>query len=91
MDEGEGELGREQPGQGAKPGKDVDSARRPSSWRAQEGWGARGDLRERQGSFVSAIPGARERFGAGARRVGGQVASAPAYGAAVGREQGERR
>ena len=41
--------------------------------------GARGDLRERQGSLVSAIPGARERFGAGARRVGGQVAPA-AYG-----------
>ena len=27
MDEGEGELRREQPGQGAKPGEDADSAR----------------------------------------------------------------
>jgi len=43
----------------------------------------------RQQGEVPRKPGARERFWAEERRVGGQVASAPAYGAAVGEVQGD--
>ena len=50
---------------------------------------ARGELGGRQQGAVPRKPGARERFWAEARRVGGQVASAPAYGAAVGEVQGD--
>ena len=45
--------------------------------------GAHVELRCCQGRPVSSKPGARGWFWAEARRVGGQVASAPAYGAAA--------
>ena len=51
----------------------------------QGAWRARG----RQQGVVPCKPGARERFGAGARRVGGQVA-APAYGRHRRRGEGRR-
>ena len=73
--EREGELGREQPGQGAKLGEDAGSARRSAmvmAWRA----GARGEVRSGQGRPGSSKPGARGWFWAEARRVGGQVAGA---------------
>ena len=70
--EREGELGREQPGQGAKPGEDAGSARGTAAIlvaRAGEergAWRAQGRPRR----WVGAVPGARERFWAEARRVG---------------------
>jgi len=67
--EREGELGREQPGQGAKLGEDAGSARRSAmvmAWRA----GARGEVRSGQGRPGSSKPGARGWFWAEARRVG---------------------
>jgi len=86
---GSGQAGKRSTGVGAAgEGATRRVARRPSSWRAQERKG---------GVASSGAPGkvgwgntrARKRFGAGARRVGGQVASAPAYGAAVGEVQGD--
>ena len=73
--EREGELGREQPGQGARLGEDAGSARRSAmvmAWRA----GARGEVRSGQGRPGSSKLGARGWFWAEARRVGGQVAGA---------------
>ena len=67
--EREGELGREQPGQGAKLGEDAGSARRSAmviAWRA----GTRGEVRSGQGRPGSSKPGARGWFWAEARRVG---------------------
>ena len=94
MDEGEGELRRKQPGQGTQPGEDTDSARGAAAILVARAGEERGGAWRAQGRprrWVGAIPGARKRFGAGARRVGGQVASAPAYGAAVGVVQGGER
>ena len=67
--EREGELGREQPGQGAKLGEDAGLARRSAmvmAWRA----GTRGEVRSGQGRPGSSKPGARGWFWAEARRVG---------------------
>ena len=88
--EREGELGREQPGQGAKRGENADSARRSATamaWRA--------------GGRVAAVQRQESWFGGESR--GGQCGlglglgtcpprwPAPAYGVAGGRGAGRRR
>jgi len=81
----------------AGAGREARGGRGLSAWRGGHPRGARrrgkGAWRAqgRQRRWFGAIPGARERFGARARCVGGQVASAPAYGAAVGVVQGGER
>ena len=60
------------------------------AWRTGKAAWARGASSRCQGCVVSAEPGAPRRFGSGARRVGGQVAGSPVYGAAVGKVQGQR-
>ena len=78
MDEGEGELRREQPGQGAKPGEDADSARGAAVIlvaRAGEERG-RGELRgAREGGLVNTRgAGAVWSWGATRGRPGGVCA-----------------
>ena len=73
--EREGELGREQPGQGTKLGEDADSAHRSAmamAWRA----GARVAAVQRQESWFGASLGAARWLGPGARHLSAQVAGA---------------
>ena len=75
--EREGELGREQPGQGAKRGENADSARRSATamaWRA----GARVAAVQRQESWFGASLGAASVVWAWARHLSAQVAGAGA-------------
>ena len=81
MDEGEGELRREQPGQGVKPGEDADTARGAAAIlvaRTGEEKG-RGELRSAREGGLGQYQGRTRAVWVGVRCVAGQVA-APAYG-----------
>jgi hypothetical protein len=91
--EREGELGREQPGQGAKPGEDAGSARGAAAILVARAGEERGGV---------ASSGAPEKVGWGNTRGAGAVLGggatrgaarwpAPAYGVAVGTVQGSWR
>ena len=91
--EGEGKLGREQPGQGAKLGEDADSARGAAAILVARAGEERGGV---------ASSGAPEKVGWGNTRGAGAVLGggatrgaarwpAPAYGVAVGTVQGSWR
>ena len=92
MEEGEGELRREQPGQGAKPGEDAGSARGTAAIL----------VARRRGKGGVASSGAPEKVGWGNTRGAGAVLGggatrgaarwpAPAYGRRRRRGAGRRR
>ena len=77
--EREGELGREQPGQGAKPGEDAGSARGAAAIlvaRAGEERGGRGELRGAREGGLGQYQGRGSGFGRRRDAWGGQVAGA---------------
>ena len=81
------QMSRRRVGQGRGTG--VAMADRPWHRGERQHWQGAWRARGRQQGVVPCKPGARERFGAGARRVGGQVA-APAYGRHRRRGAGRR-
>ena len=93
MDEGEGELRREQPGQGTQPGEDADSARGPAAILvacAGEERG-RGELRGAREGGLGQYQGRTRAVWVGVRRVAGQVCRAGIRTPPVGRAQGGER